>query len=947
MKIWQAMTYHNIIVGYLLRPMKRRWGKILKFLLLNNTAVELMIGFSKQQAYPQTILDATSFLTLVLFFRIPHTIVKLVLPKPICLCQKNQLDQLLTDICLGHHVNRHFHKGSGPTGTTSPSPFASGHPFSPQDQILFTLDSFGKETTPFVGTSDRQSEETRSHLDTLLAPPTATSNLSEEITKTTDTFSVTRADILDIFRNSFVTFLKRLPCYVREDISGPLIYYRVRLTEDASKRAAGRFRYPLQLDTSVARKIQFKGRLIPPFLEFDIEAEPAVSARRMTRKETHPPVLTQSLETTPRYKPPTFRRTPETRSDSKTPTQQLERSTERQTSETIRHGRTLIWQRYDFFGRKIRLPRREKDDPSCTLFRPVDRMRLLMDAISRYYSIDAMTAHGVMTDHFMLHQAGLKKKLLTEWAHFGNIKRLAHQPITSIREYFGESIAFYFAWLGLFTWKLTVPSFIGIIAFVAQLLLRKPYSRFNEITSNVIGILYGFYMTCWAVLFLKNWEHEEQRYRLEWGIEEYGRQRERQRVTHAIYNKPGNEKHNWKRRGLSLIASLVFITFVIAVVSSVFSLPYLARAYPDTFLPIREHIPIIMSLGNVTFIAIFDLIWCKAGYILTSFENWNYEADFQHSLIFKLFVFRFINYFNSFIYLAFVKNHLDPCPEGSCVHLLRWNLGLIFVSNFLFNFVEVGTPAARYYFQRFFTRRYPSSPRSQTTRVTPGSQDTTKQPKNASHRKNSTGSEVAGRQLPEKSWEIEYSMATYDAVYGIVEDYMEIVLLFAFVVLFSMILPIIPFLTVLSSAFEIRSDTVKLLGVHRRPYPAFATGIGPWKSMLHATCYIAFSVNIGISIFTMEPAKYLSLSFSQKLTVFTVAEHICFLIPVLLELFFPSETEEVAETREHMRMVLHEAIWGEDEVDEDMDNVYAEIPSGLREHLTTARESFPSRRLSM
>lgn len=106
-----------------------------------------------------------------------------------------------------------------------------------------------------------------------------------------------------------------------------------------------------------------------------------------------------------------------------------------------------------------------------------------------------------------------------------------------------------------------------------------------------------------------------------------------------------------------------------------------------------------MSLINVTFIAIFDFvsrnsnrnknvlvaprlegirllrfgasssiclmycvhqIWCKLAYVLTNFEQWQYEEDFQQSLVLKLFVFRFINYFNSFFYLAFVKVAQHP-----------------------------------------------------------------------------------------------------------------------------------------------------------------------------------------------------------------------------------------------------------------------------------------------
>lgn len=92
---------------------------------------------------------------------------------------------------------------------------------------------------------------------------------------------LTQADVLDLFRTHFIALLKKLPCYVREEDCGPLIYCRVRLqmrsaaahwgknlpgifrspqarlTEQAAKSIAGRLKYPLQLDISVVRKFQF------------------------------------------------------------------------------------------------------------------------------------------------------------------------------------------------------------------------------------------------------------------------------------------------------------------------------------------------------------------------------------------------------------------------------------------------------------------------------------------------------------------------------------------------------------------------------------------------------------------------------------------------------------------------------------------------------------------
>lgn len=54
--------------------------------------------------------------------------------------------------------------------------------------------------------------------------------------------------------------------------------------------------------------------------------------------------------------------------------------------------------------------------------------------------------------------------LQNKWASFKNI--LKYQPLWEIRDYFGESNAIYFAWLGVFITMLWLPSLLGFIFFI-------------------------------------------------------------------------------------------------------------------------------------------------------------------------------------------------------------------------------------------------------------------------------------------------------------------------------------------------------------------------------------------------------------------------------------------------------------------------------------------------
>jgi hypothetical protein len=49
------------------------------------------------------------------------------------------------------------------------------------------------------------------------------------------------------------------------------------------------------------------------------------------------------------------------------------------------------------------------------------------------------------------------------------VKNILTLPLDSIAEYFGEAIAFYFAYLGYYTEWLKVPALFGVIVFIFQL----------------------------------------------------------------------------------------------------------------------------------------------------------------------------------------------------------------------------------------------------------------------------------------------------------------------------------------------------------------------------------------------------------------------------------------------------------------------------------------------
>ena len=71
------------------------------------------------------------------------------------------------------------------------------------------------------------------------------------------------------------------------------------------------------------------------------------------------------------------------------------------------------------------------------------------------------------------------------WARWGRWYK--YQPLDHIRDYFGEKIAIYFAWLGFYTGWLLPASIVGVAVFVYGLLTLDQNSVATEVCGTAVG----------------------------------------------------------------------------------------------------------------------------------------------------------------------------------------------------------------------------------------------------------------------------------------------------------------------------------------------------------------------------------------------------------------------------------------------------------------------------
>lgn len=103
-----------------------------------------------------------------------------------------------------------------------------------------------------------------------------------------------------------------------------------------------------------------------------------------------------------------------------------------------------------------------KEHNEGQLFKKIDRIRLVRWMLNSVLDIGELTADGLLLATFPLHNKQALDQLSSRWLSARYI--CGKQQLDSIRDYFGEKIAIYFAWLEFYTWWFVLPAVIGVAA---------------------------------------------------------------------------------------------------------------------------------------------------------------------------------------------------------------------------------------------------------------------------------------------------------------------------------------------------------------------------------------------------------------------------------------------------------------------------------------------------
>lgn len=379
-----------------------------------------------------------------------------------------------------------------------------------------------------------------------------------------------------------------------------------------------------------------------------------------------------------------------------------------------------------------------------SFFTSLERQRLLYNRLEAdladggaAVSLDEEVTKGVFTDHTAMRHENTATAIM-EWL----TRPWRKVPLETIRDYFGEKIGFYFAFMRQYIQWLNVMALPSLVIFVYQLWTGE--------IDNVLLPIYCVLMTIWSTLFVEAWKNNETGLAFAWNTEsdwyllvepsrpDYLRNpKSTRRVgvhTHRGFVLTDDFSHDevkaFPKREHDRRVTYVFMATTLAMLSvacaaiaimgfrAILRNAYAREWYGESY---------VGSLINVAFMRVMDVVWTYVATWLNNYEVWRTDSEWEEALLVKMGTFRFINAFTAPIYIAFIQGTevwvfglrypanselagepvVDQCPNRDCLRALNNYLLVVIVvmegARNLLTFVPLILTWARAHRKGFFT----------------------------------------------------------------------------------------------------------------------------------------------------------------------------------------------------------------------------------------------------
>ncbi|KAL3656346.1 hypothetical protein V7S43_018837 [Phytophthora oleae] len=606
------------------------------------------------------------------------------------------------------------------------------------------------------------------------------------------------------------------------------------------------------------------------------------------------------------------------------------------------YGRRLRYQTWLRSGNSREVDSVVQSSPIVT---PAERIQVIDHIIRETAKITE--DHPNVRSIFPVHDPATNRYLLKTFIGTQKLEFLSENFLRKVRAHFGEKVGYYFAFMDFYNKALVPIALLGVLLTCLRGVMGTPmYMRVLVGWAVLISVV-------WSYGFLKAWSRRNNELNHMWANNidtntiVYRNPKFRgDAFVNPVTGLPDQYYPSWKRypKYLAVVTFMVvqisIMMFVIAIWITAFEV--LKVRYPDRGLFSAQWFYILgggILYGLFVDIIQWSVIVTKAARMLTEWENWKTIEQFEKSMIRKLFLMDFLNYYTWFFLLAFVYvvpgagdtitnflntliwkdpanccfgpyidrsgGYCDSCPpawnemglrETRCIPCHGWvtfdinHLDLetlfltpIIITQLLNLLIAVVVPwiHRKHYEQRLrgTDRKVMAMVKAQGERrllaeMSYRNEDSDNIPARSNGNLARLLNRSSARYLENTEREVELLNAKTRAIlfeseqenYDPYDDYHHMTVQFGFVVMFSMLWPLMPAACMIVNALKTRGDGFRLCRTNRRPFPRKASGIGEWHNMLHFIALTGVVVNIGLIFISTGAMEFYSPSCSSQIT---------------------------------------------------------------------------------
>eukprot|EP01038_Epipyxis_sp_PR26KG_P008646 gene8646-11687_t len=415
-------------------------------------------------------------------------------------------------------------------------------------------------------------------------------------------------------------------------------------------------------------------------------------------------------------------------------------------------------------------------------------------------------------------------------------KILFEDRIDNISDYHGTKLALYFGFLRFYTTNLKLPAVFGLVLTLHQ-----------YFTNNVDSFGIPFYcigISLWGSYVLEFWKRKANEYSYQWkvfGMEDLEVQIELAKASRT-------EKSNRiLRQMLSICGTL---TMIISILYAMLFF-YDQKVHADEIYGKDSYMK-YYPLVAYSFVPIISAqIFIPVATKLNDMENNLTKVEAENSLIFKLFALQFVNSYCALLYTAFWLQDLE---------LLRSLLISLLTTGAIVNNVTESIAVVKDKIFSYFKKK-PTAMADDAT--VPSNQ---RDPK------------------IQKLLEEEANLPVSD----INDDYLELIIQFGYMTMFTAVLPITPCLAFLNNIFEEKLDLFKYNSSRRVIMQR--SNIGAWEYCLQfltffsvfTNCFLLAMVSTHIGTIVPQQFHHLIDNQSGKFIVMLIIEHLLLLVKAMM-----------------------------------------------------------------